>query len=118
MKTRHNKTSFILLELLLTISLIVYILIFIGETFLTEESVPLLDTVGIIILFILFLVGYYFSWKNQRISGIIIVGWYVIELIFGFFVWDDAGMVILLGFPVFILGILLIIYSLKHKKKK
>ena len=75
------------------------------------------------VLFITFLAGYYFMWRSELISGIIIVWWYLLMWLSALFIWvTDAGMVLVLGFPVFIFGILLIIWQKSHnwksKKKK
>ncbi len=116
MKSSFRKISLIILKILLTISFICYIMIFIEEI-IHPFSEGFFGVFMIYTLFIIFMIGYYFLWTNEKISGIIIMSWYGLMLIIGFFVWSDAGMVILLGFPVFIFGILLFIHSLRKTKK-
>jgi hypothetical protein len=59
------------------------------------------------LLFLLFLVGCFVAWKNERIAGIIFILWWVamwaVEL---FIVGADGGMGIVMGLPLFLLGIL------------
>ena len=117
MKSSFHKISLIILKILLTISFICYIMIFIEEI-IPPFSEGFFGVFMIYTLFIIFMIGYYFLWTNEKISGIIIMSWYGLMLIIGFFVWSDAGMVILLGFPVFIFGIFLFIHSLRKTKKK
>lgn len=59
------------------------------------------------LLFLLFLVGYFAAWKNERTAGIIFVLWWAavwaVEL---FVMGPDGGMGIVMGLPIFLLGIL------------
>ena len=114
MKIKFKKTPLIILKILLTISLICYLVIFVGEI-IPPFSEPLFGIIMVYVLFFIFLIGYYFLWKNPRLSGIIVVFWYVLLLFLGFFVWTNAGMVIILGFPVGVLGVLLIVYSYRNR---
>ncbi len=119
MKINFQKKSLVTLRILLTISVFFYTIIFIGEA-TPPFSESLFGIIMVYVLFLIFLIGYFFAWKDkkQMLSGIIITSWYVLLLILGFFVWTNAGMVIGLGFPVGILGVLLIIYSYLIKTKK
>ena len=114
----------IVLKTLMSISAFLYLIIFIEEI-TPPYSEPLIGVSMVLYLFCVFLTGYYFTLKNDFFaSGIFIIIWYVLMLLVGFFLWTDAGMVIGLGFPVFIFGILLLIegiikkYKPKEKKKK
>jgi hypothetical protein len=61
------------------------------------------------ILFALFLVGYAAVWKNEGLGGLIFVLWWIGMWYLGFFVAQhDRGAAVVLGFPLFVLALLLI----------
>jgi hypothetical protein len=104
-----------ILRILGTIAAILYIL------FLVFEGVPLFNNptfaeTTVYLLFLIFVVGYYFLWKNEFLSGLILVVWHIIQWILVFFVWPDGGITLILGLPIGILGILVLIYGIRKKK--
>lgn len=113
-KQVFKKPSRITLKIIATILAIFYAIIFIGE--ITPPFFESTFGVSMVyVLFCFFLLGYYFLWKNEKISGIILILWYGFLLLLAFFVWSNAGMVIVLGIPIPILGALLLIKT--HFKK-
>ena len=115
----------IVLKTLMSISAIFYLVIFIQE--ITPPYYEHLIGVSMILyLFCIFLTGYYFTLKNDFFAaGVFTIIWYALLWASALWIlWTDAGMVIGLGFPVFIFGILLLIegiikkYKPKEKKKK
>jgi hypothetical protein len=72
--------------------------------------------------FLLFLVGFYYSWKSKLISGIIYLVWYAGMVAMGFWVSSalhrDGGDALVLGFPLLVLGIILLISGLMRRKKQ
>ena len=61
------------------------------------------------LLFLLFLVGYALTWKNEALGGAIFVVWWVGMWYLGMFVAEqDRGAAVVLGLPLFVLAILLI----------
>jgi hypothetical protein len=62
------------------------------------------------LLFLLFLVGYFVAWKNERIAGVILILWWVamwgVELFVVAPIKADGGGGIAMGVPLFVLGIL------------
>jgi len=63
------------------------------------------------LLFVLFLVGYFVAWKNERIAGVIFILWWVamwgVELfVLAPSIGGDVGAGIGMGLPLFVLGIL------------
>ena len=115
-KNSSNKVSSMILKILITVSAVFYTIIFIGEIIPPfYESV--FGVAMVYVLFCFFLLGYYFLWKNEKISGIILILWYGFLLILAFFVWTNAGMVIILGIPIPILGALLL-FKVYFKKTK
>lgn len=91
--------------------------------FLIFEDIPLtnqasLGGISVYLLFALFVVGYYFLWQNEFISGIIFMVWYVLEWILVFWVWIDGGLTLFLGFPIFLLGLFITISEVRKNKVK
>jgi len=76
------------------------------------------ESLGVYFLFILFLVGCFFSWSNKTITGIIFliwnVGMWVVEC---FFVEQGSGggFGIILGVPLLVLGVFYILNASKTK---
>jgi hypothetical protein len=67
---------------------------------------------------IVFLIGYYFSWKNELIGGIIFIIWWGIMWYLGLFVAErDKGAGVVMGVPMFIIGILFIVYWYRRDVK-
>ena len=60
---------------------------------------------------IIFFIGYYYSWKNEMIAGTIFIIWWGIMWYIGLILSErDRGVAVVMGFPMFIIGILLMIY--------
>jgi len=103
-----------ILRILGTIAAVLYIM------FLIDEGVPLFaqatfaDT-SVYLLFLLFVLGYYFLWKNEFISGLILIAWHGLQWILVFWVWVDGELTLILGIPVGILGIIVLIYGFLNK---
>jgi ABC-type multidrug transport system permease subunit len=101
---------------LLTITTIIGILylIFIIEDFILEPRN--LESTSVKLAFFLFLFGYYYSWKNELLAGIIFIFWWAIMWIIGLFIVEhDRGAGVILGLPVFILGILFVLKWFKRE---
>jgi hypothetical protein len=75
-----------------------------------------LDQIFVKLLFLLFLIGYLAVWKNELIGGAIFllywVGWWCVEMSIEL---PDGGVGIVLGFPVFVLGILYVRHWYKRR---
>ena len=86
-----------------------YTLIFIDEAF--PLQVKNIDQLCLILLFLFFVIGFVFSWFRERTAGYIFILWYILEILAGIFIWDDAGMVLVLGFPLLPMGIFYLVYA-------
>jgi len=111
---RSNNLFRNILRILGSISAILYII------FLVAEGVPLFKDVTfaditVYLLFVIFVVGYYFLWKNEFISGIILVTWHGIQWILVFWVWVDGALTLIMGIPIGLLGIFTLIYGIRKK---
>ena len=108
-----------------------YILRFLGSiafvfyiVFLIEEDVPFLTAgsfadISVYLLFLFFLLGYSFLWKNEVISGIILIVWHGLQWLLVFWVWEHGEMTLILGLPIGIIGIMVLIFGIwKQKSSK
>ena len=103
-----------ILRILGTVSAILYIL------FLIDEGVPLYKEatfadISVYLLFLVFVLGYYFLWKNELVSGLLLITWYGLQWILVFYVWVDGGMTLILGLPIGLIGIIFLIYEFSKK---
>jgi hypothetical protein len=61
------------------------------------------------LLFVLFVVGYIVTWRNEGLGGAVFVVWWVGMWYLGLFVAEhDRGAGVVMGVPLFVLAILLI----------
>lgn len=110
-----------ILRVLLSIAAVLYILVFIDEALPPYDPDMRESNLGIamvFVLFIWFLFGFYFLWKNEKISGILFTTWWVALFLTAWFIWVYGNVTVILGFPIFILGILLLIYVKKSQRPK
>lgn len=114
MKNTQNKVYRNVLRILGTMAALGYILFLIGEGDVHFRELNF-ENISVYLLFAEFVVGYIFIWKNELISGILLVAWYGFEWCLALWVWVDGDMAVLLGFPVAIIGILVLIYGIRHR---
>ena len=112
-----KKTPGIFLKLLATFILVCYLIFFLGEI-LHPYSGTTFGLIMVYIMFLFFLLGYSFLWKNGKVSGIIFIMWYGFLLVLALWVWVNAGMVLGLGIPIPILGALLLVKAYAKNIKK
>jgi hypothetical protein len=96
---------------------ILYLLFVVSGDF--SGSYPSLSTegVGVYILFVVFVIGFLFSWRNAMTTGMIFIFWYIGMLILELFIVEkDGGFGIVSGIPVLILGIFFIKSGYKSKE--
>ena len=114
---KEKKRSQLTLRILVSIAAACYIL------FLIAEGIPLINNGGfadssVYILFLFFLIGYLFLWKNEIISGSILIVWHGIQWLLVFFVWIDGELTLIMGLPIAALGIAVLISGIiKHRKR-
>jgi len=102
------------IRILSAIALIVYIIFLFGERPALFKGATFQD-VSVYLLFIVFLAGFLTIWRYELIAGVLFIAWYGFEWCLGLWVWDDPDMVLAMGFPIFITGILALIYGLRKK---
>lgn len=72
------------------------------------------------LMFVIFLAGYFVAWKNEGVAGVIFILWWVVMwpmdlVVMGPTGSDGPGMAIVMGVPVFVLGILFLVNSRKRR---
>ena len=114
----EKKKRFSVLQIILTIYGLLYLL-FMYPGPLDEYNLFELENIIVNLAFVLFLIGYYITWKNERVAGIIFIFWYTIMWYLSLFISEqDPGVAIVFGFPLFILGISFIISWYRKKGKE
>jgi len=95
-----------------TIYGIIYATFIIGYLIFENSNFEItLESIIVNLAFIVFLIGYYYSWKNQLIAGIIFIFWWGIMWHLALFIVErDRGAGVVMGIPLFIIGILFIVY--------
>jgi hypothetical protein len=99
------------LQILTSIYALLY-LVFIIDNFLPAKNFNPYDLENSIVklLFALFLVGYYFSWKNEGVAGLIFIIWWIGMWCLALFVVEtDRGAGVVMGLPLFVLAILFMV---------
>lgn len=106
-KKKHPK---ILLTITTIYGILYVALIFSYLIFENSKSEITLEGIIVSFAFIFFLIGYYYSWKNQLIAGIIFILWWGIMWYLTLFVVDtDKGVGVVMGIPLFVIGILFLV---------
>lgn len=108
-----------ILRILVSLAAILYILILIDEAFPPYDPNMRESNLGIVMVFVLFIwfaIGYYYLWKDEKIAGIFLASWWIALFFTAWWVWLYGNVTVILGFPIFVLGILLLIYSNQKNK--
>jgi hypothetical protein len=96
---------------------LLYILFFIDFNFGKPSYSLNAESIGVNICFVLFLIGFVFSWFNGIVTGVLFLLWnvvmWIVEL---FFVDKGGGFGIVSGVPLLILGVFYIIGEYKSRK--
>ena len=107
-KKKHPKVLLILTSIYGAL----YIIVILSFLLFENPDFSNINLEGIIVTLAIigFLIGYYFSWKNEMIGGIIFIFWWGIMWYLGLFVAErDMGAGVVMGVPMFIIGILFIV---------
>ena len=118
---KHEKNKKLsVLQIILTIYGILYLSFIIGNFITIDNYDPFnLENIIVNLSFVLFLIGYYMVWKNEGVAGIIFIFWWVVMWCLALFIAEhDRGSGVVMGLPLFILGILFIISWYRKKGKE
>lgn len=109
----RNRRSKILLTLTSIYGLL-YAAFVASESYGTAGSEPAV----VKLLFLLFLVGYAVTWLNERTGGVVFILWWAGMWYLGLFVsLEDGGNAVVMGVPLFALGILFIVSWYRRSEK-
>lgn len=112
---KYNNLFRNILRVLGTISAILYILFLIGEGVPLNKEATFAD-ISVYLLFLLFVLGYYLLWKNELISGLVLIAWHGVQWLLVYWVWVDGAMTLILGIPLGVFGLIVMIYGLMKNK--
>jgi hypothetical protein len=110
MKKLKNK----ILQIITAVYFIFYFQGFALPFFTGEMTFSNAESITTFLMFLLFSVGFIVSWFSNRFGGILLQAWYALIWLFAYTCWHDAGMVIFLGVPILIIGVLLSLKSYKE----
>jgi len=99
----------LLLYLCSIVFTILYILFIIGEG-ISFDTLNV-ETTSVFLLFFYFVVAFILSWSREKTAGYMFISWYVIMMGLAIYVWSEAGMVIIMGFPVLPIGAFYLRYA-------
>jgi hypothetical protein len=111
----------IVLKVLATLAAAFYALIFIDEAFPPYDPNMQESFFGIVMVFVLFIwfaIGYYYLWKNEKKAGIFFISWWLLLFLTAWLVWMYGNVTVVLGFPIFVLGILLFVHARIMKQRR
>lgn len=112
-KTNHGFR--LALRILISFAFLGYVL------FLIDEKVPLLKDatfvdISVYVLFLVFFLGFILLWKREYFSGIVLIVWHLLQWCLVIWVWENGDMTLIFGFPIALLGFLLLVNAKKQKK--
>jgi hypothetical protein len=117
-KGRNENRSLWILRILLSIYAIFYILIGYDDFLsVNAQNSFSIEYSALKILFVIFVIGYVISWKNELASGVIFIFWFLGMCYENFFLCtSDCGAGIAMGIPLFILSIFFIVHGIREKR--
>ena len=104
-----------ILQILTSIYCALYLAGLISEFISGETNLINLDSLLAILIFLVFLTATIFSWFNLKISGILLQVWNIGIWIFIWFLWEEAGMVMVLAVPALVIGVLMNLKAYKSE---
>jgi hypothetical protein len=89
--------------------LLLYLAFVINEGFAFDFSGA--EPASAFLLVVCFILVFALSWFRPKIAGYLFVSWYIIMIALACHVWTDAGMTIILGFPVLPIGLFYVLHG-------
>jgi len=112
-----EKTATKLFPILVSVYGLLYMGSFVIPLFWDKEMIAGAEEISVLSMFLFYLVGLGISWFNERLGGILIQLWYFGIWVLCFFFWPGSGMIPILAFPGWVLGILMQLSGFKASRK-
>jgi len=110
-----KKISKYVLEILTSIYCVLYLAGLLSEYLTSDTNLISANSLMVVLLFLVFLTAAIYSWVSFRISGLLLQAWNILIWIFSWFIWEDAGMIILFAVPALIIGVLMNLREYKSR---
>ena len=101
------------LRLLGFVAAVAYVGFLIGEVFPKFEGTTW-ELITTLLLFVVFLAGLFYLFKREMLAGILWIAWYGLLILLVVTLWVGAGLTVVMGLPIFILGLLVLVHGIKH----
>src|SRR5210317_1271654 len=99
------------LQIFSSIYAVLYFIIFALPILKGVYSDDSLEKITVLIMFLIFVVALYYSWKKPSLGGLFFLVWFTGIIILSNSIWLDAGMAVFLSVPMLIVGMLLFIFG-------
>ena len=104
----------IVLKILASVAAIFYVVFLVDEK-VAVATIISLEGIAVYLLFIFFLIGYLYIWKNEIVAGVLWVMWYALQWGLVFTVWSNGTLTLVLGFPIPLLGAFLLWHGFRQR---
>lgn len=115
-KQKHPK----ILLTVTTVYAVLYVALILSFLLFEDPDYSNITLEGILVsvAVVVFLIGYYYAWKNHLIAGIIFLAWWGIMWYVGLFVAEtDRGAGVVMGIPLFIIAIFFIVHWYRKRER-
>ena len=103
------------LRVLGIVALALYILFLIMERVPLGFRTPFAES-SVYLLFLIFVLGFIFLWRNELVSGLILMVWHLLQWCLVLWVWPDGDMTLIFGLPIGVLGLLIFLFGLSQRR--
>lgn len=110
----RKKPNSLILKIIIALYGVLYFAGFFLPFFTTEaeelkNELAMVEIYTIPAAFLVFLVGAVYVWFNEKVGGIMLLSWHFLVWVISVLFWSEAGMVLVLIFPMFIITVFLIL---------
>lgn len=104
---------FHILRILVTVYGLLYALQLISpfysdNQFIFELKTTKIDATAVVFAFLVYMFGAVYSWFNRKVGGIIFMAWHFLVWVFALLLWDEAGLILMLIFPMLFPAVFLV----------
>ena len=77
-----------------------------------------MEAITTFLLFLFYVAAFILSWFREKTAGYMFISWYVFMMALAIYVWNDAGMTIILGFPLLPIGVFYVLYAYRKDRDR